>query len=253
MGCDMDRKPEVPGAYKVFPDHAEPCVWMVAGLLGYRICDRDFDCEHCPLDAAIHGAHGGRDPGTVEEPGEDAPDWGIRDGLAYHPVYGWVAEAAEGRVRWGIDGLSARLLDHLTEVVVPPSGSEIAVGKFACWVMDDGELVPLRAPVSGRVARANPALGREPTLVTHDPYGDGWLLELECAGDLSVQPGLCDGPERRRRAAWQMRRFHRDAAAYLRLDPTIGPTAQDGGERLPGLRRMLGRERYHRLVFALLR
>ena len=60
--------------------------------------------------------------------------------------------------------------------------------------------------MSGRVARANPALGREPTLVTHDPYGDGWLLELECAG-ISVQPGLCDGPERRRRAAWQMRHF----------------------------------------------
>ena len=133
-------------------------MWMVAGLLGYRICDRDFDCEHCPLDAAIHGAHGGRDPGTVE-PGEDAPARGIRDGLAYHPVYGWAAEAAKGRVRWGIDGLSARLLDHLTEVVVPPSGSEIAVGKFACWVMDDGELVPSgpcpgawRAPIPRSVA-----------------------------------------------------------------------------------------------------
>lgn len=31
----------------------EHCVWMRAGVVTYKLCDRDFDCEHCPLDAAL--------------------------------------------------------------------------------------------------------------------------------------------------------------------------------------------------------
>ena len=34
---------------------AQPCIWMTAGLVAYKLCDRDFDCEHCPLDAALRG------------------------------------------------------------------------------------------------------------------------------------------------------------------------------------------------------
>ncbi|MDH3284704.1 MAG: hypothetical protein OEQ13_08180, partial [Acidobacteriota bacterium] len=34
---------------------ARPCIWMSAGLVAYRLCDRDFDCEHCPLDAGLRG------------------------------------------------------------------------------------------------------------------------------------------------------------------------------------------------------
>jgi len=34
---------------------APTCVWMDAGVLTYRLCDRDFDCAHCPLNAALRG------------------------------------------------------------------------------------------------------------------------------------------------------------------------------------------------------
>lgn len=249
----MDRRTEDPGTYRVFPDHAEPCVWMLAGLLSYRLCDRDFDCEHCPLDAAIHGVHSAPalDAGAVPE--GPPLDWGIRDGLTYHPLYGWVSELESGRLRWGIDGATARLLDHATEIVVPAAGSDLEQGKVACWVMDDGDLVPLRAPVSGKIARANPALAREPALLIHEPYDAGWLMEVEAPGGLAMQRGLCGGTERRLRAARQMSRLQRDAMAHLHLDPGVGPTAQDGGERVVDLRRALGRERYHRLVHSILR
>ena len=248
----MDRKPELPGTYQVYPDHAEPCIWMMAGLLHYRLCDRDFDCDHCPLDAAIHGVHAS--PYATGDPSLHEPlDWGIRDGLAYHPTYGWVSDAGEARLRWGIDGFTARLLNHVTEIVFPGSGSDLEVGKAACWAMDEGELIPLRSPVSGKVARSNPALVRDPTLLFHDPYDAGWLIEVESGKGVAGQPGLCDGTGRRLHAARQMRRFHRDAMAFLHRDPGVGPTAQDGGEPLTDIRRMLGRERYHRLVFALLR
>ncbi|MFL6213965.1 MAG: hypothetical protein ACJ74J_08740 [Blastocatellia bacterium] len=34
------------------------CVWMQAGVVGYKLCDRQFDCEHCPFDLALcDGGH----------------------------------------------------------------------------------------------------------------------------------------------------------------------------------------------------
>jgi hypothetical protein len=32
------------------------CVWMQAGVVSYKLCDRRFDCERCPFDMAIRDA-----------------------------------------------------------------------------------------------------------------------------------------------------------------------------------------------------
>jgi hypothetical protein len=31
----------------------QACVWMAAGVLRFWLCDRGFDCDRCPLDAAL--------------------------------------------------------------------------------------------------------------------------------------------------------------------------------------------------------
>ena len=41
--------------HQILPRDAEPCIWMSAGLVSYKLCDRDFDCGNCPLDAALRG------------------------------------------------------------------------------------------------------------------------------------------------------------------------------------------------------
>ena len=61
-----------------------------------------------------------------------------------------------------------------------------------------------RAPIPRCRSRADP---RDPR-----PLRRRMAPRARVRGDLSVQPGLCDGPERRRRAAWQMRASYRDAA-----------------------------------------
>ncbi len=37
----------------------------------------------------------------------------------------------------------------------------------------------LYAPLSGKVTKVNPALKDSPELVNTDPYGAGWMIELE--------------------------------------------------------------------------
>lgn len=251
----MERRLEAEGTYRVFPEHERPCVWMVGGLLTYKLCDRDLDCDHCPLDAALRGTQLAPPSGATGTPDmSDAPPaLEIRDGLRYHPIYGWVSDAAEGRLRWGIDGVTARILDRITSFVLPAVGTDIVQGQTACWAMDDGELVPLRAPISGTVARLNPAVQRDPALATRSPYDLGWLIEVEAGDGMNAQSGLCGAAERRVEAARQLARVHRAVLAHLHMHQSVGPTAQDGGERLTDLRQVLGRSRYHRLVRTILR
>jgi glycine cleavage system H protein len=164
-----------------------------------------------------------------------------------------VAVVGEGRLRWGIDGVTARILDRITSFVLPAVGAELVQGQTACWAMDDGELVPLRAPVSGTVARINPAVQRDPALATRSPYDLGWLIEVDAPDGVGGHAGLCGPAERREEAARQLARIHRAVMSHLHMGPNLGPTAQDGGERLTDLRRVLGRGRYHRLVRSVLR
>jgi glycine cleavage system H protein len=42
----------------------------------------------------------------------------------------------------------------------------------------------LYSPVAGRVTAVNENLTARPELVNSEPYGDGWILKLELAGDL---------------------------------------------------------------------
>lgn len=45
----------------VFPN-AQTCVWMEAGVISFWLCNREYDCEHCPLDAALRGGSPMLDP-----------------------------------------------------------------------------------------------------------------------------------------------------------------------------------------------
>lgn len=249
----MDQKPGREDESPVLPDGSLPCVWMIAGLLTYRLCDRAYECDRCPLDAAIRGVDlAPPASGVVELPA--APTrWDIRDDRRYHPAYGWVETVDEERLRWGIDGLMARLFDRITSVVLPAPSTELTRGQIACWLVDDGELVPLRSPVTGKVVRTNQAVQRDPGLMTRSPYDDGWLVELRGGAPEPEPLGLCGPAERRESAARQMEKINRAALSRIRPNPRVGPTAADGGERLTDIRRMLGTRRYHRLIQAVLR
>ena len=54
----------------------QACVWMRAGVIRFWLCDRSFDCENCPLDAALRGsrAHGPRrTPSPPRDPSATPP------------------------------------------------------------------------------------------------------------------------------------------------------------------------------------
>lgn len=51
----LSPRGDVPRQAGALPSGDMPCVWMSAGLLSFKLCDRQGECETCPLDRALRG------------------------------------------------------------------------------------------------------------------------------------------------------------------------------------------------------
>lgn len=260
----MTRRSKPPAQQPLLPADALPCVWMSAGLMTYRLCDREYDCDHCPLDAAMRGLtpEAAAAPGRETEPltgeTEDAaeatpPEWTFVEDRLFHPGHGWAQQLSPIRVRCGVDEFAARLLERVHAVVLPAPATAVQQGRIAYWVVDGAQLVPLRSPVTGSVERINQGVQLHPELLASSPYADGWLMEVRVMGSLDRQPNLLTATDQARHTREQLRRFCRRWAHDAAVHREVGRTMPDGGERITDLRRLFGEMRFRKLVFSVLK
>ncbi|MFB6093017.1 MAG: glycine cleavage system protein GcvH [Haloquadratum sp.] len=83
-------------------------------------------------------------------------------------------------------GITDFAQDELGDVVfveLPEPGDEIAQGEEFGVVESIKAVSDLYAPVSGTVTDVNDELFDRPELVNEDPYGDGWMLEVDLADE----------------------------------------------------------------------
>ena len=98
--------------------------------------------------------------------------------LRYTSDHEWLrAEGANWRV--GITQFAVDQLGDITLVDLPKEGDLITKGQRFGTVESVKSVSDLYAPVSGKVISVNAALKDTPELVNSEPYGEGWMLELE--------------------------------------------------------------------------
>jgi glycine cleavage system H protein len=100
----------------------------------------------------------------------------------------WV-RPENGTARVGISDFAQDELGDVVFVELPDAGSEVTAEAYFGVVESIKAVSDLYAPASGSVTAVNGALADTPELVNEDPYGDGWMLELELA-DESELDGL---------------------------------------------------------------
>jgi glycine cleavage system H protein len=109
----------------------------------------------------------------------------IPENLRYTAEHEWVA-AGDGPVRVGITDFAQDALGDIVYVQLPEPGTEVAAGDAFGEVESTKSVSEIYAPVSGRVTARNEALGDSPDLINTDPYGEGWLVELEPSDPASL-------------------------------------------------------------------
>jgi glycine cleavage system H protein len=84
----------------------------------------------------------------------------------------------------------------LAQLAFLPAGEVVRRGQ-AFGSLEAAKFVgPLSSPLSGTVLAHNEAVIADPSLVERDPFGEGWLVELEPADPGGELPLLVEGEER---------------------------------------------------------
>jgi len=119
----------------------------------------------------------------------------IVDGLLYSCSHEWVLVDGES-ARVGITDHAQDALGQIVDVQLPLIGDAVVAGKAVAEVESSKSVSDVGSPVSGTVVLVNELLAGQPELINSDPFGAGWLYEVQLSYNEMLE-GLMSADEYR--------------------------------------------------------
>jgi glycine cleavage system H protein len=111
--------------------------------------------------------------------------------LKYTEEHEWLVRTEGNTVRLGITAYAQDQLGDVVFVELPKVGAAVEAGAPFGEVESTKSVSEIFAPVSGTVSAVNSALDENPELINSDPYGEGWIAEIDTE-DASALDELMD-------------------------------------------------------------
>jgi glycine cleavage system H protein len=236
------------------------CIWMTAGVISFKLCPLDYDCEQCDFDEVMRSQVKLKRKSSMakrHKPETLVPLEGVcgdlKESLLFftfspgevdeesylHPAHLWAHQVENGKWRLGIGKLLAYVLPPPVKVEVYDQETKVVQNQLLGKIHTQTGIVPLTAPLSGFMVRTNSRLSQQPELVQHDPDGEGWLAEIDWSQDHSELENLFAGLAGKRYLEEEARHLnfllkHRG----IEVD-NIGETLPDGGVNIKYLHQIL--------------
>lgn|GEM_PF-1424141 len=263
---------------RLIPEGELKCVWMIAGVVSFKLCNSQYDCENCPFDRVmkkntdLHPQDKAISDDTnfqtfsidnlfSEDKTNQMPHLDfekifpqffnirIKQNLLYHYGHTWVEMEAPNCVKIGIDDFIRKFILGIKMVILPSRKNKITEGQVCCWIVEADGTLPILAPLSGSVLSLNPQVLEQPTSVMQSPYEKGWLMK--------IQPSRLHPEQKNLYMAEKVPILYKKDIQKLKVifesrltsnQIELGPTMCDGGDVLNHLRDMIGRERYFEII-----
>ncbi|MEM0024514.1 MAG: glycine cleavage system protein GcvH [Thermofilaceae archaeon] len=106
--------------------------------------------------------------------------------LKYSEFHAWVKVIGEKRVRIGVTDFAQKKVRAVVFIDMPNVGLKVKRGDVLATLESIKAVSEVLSPVSGKVVLCNERLDDDPGLINKDPYGEGWIAEVEIEelGDL---------------------------------------------------------------------
>ncbi|HZE49408.1 MAG TPA: glycine cleavage system protein GcvH [Jatrophihabitantaceae bacterium] len=114
----------------------------------------------------------------------------VPDDLKYTAEHEW-ARVGGTTIRIGVTDYAQEALGDVVYVTLPEVGAKVGQGETFGEVESTKSVSDLYAPITGTVTARNDELESRPELINSDPYGEGWIVEIEAADPAQVD-GLLD-------------------------------------------------------------
>jgi glycine cleavage system H protein len=105
--------------------------------------------------------------------------------LLYSKDHEWV-QLTGTTARIGITDFAQDALGDVVFVQAPTVGTSVNSGDSISEVESTKSVSDIYAPVTGVVSSANEALDADPGLINSDPYGNGWICEIEVSANIDT-------------------------------------------------------------------
>ncbi len=99
--------------------------------------------------------------------------------LKFLKSHEWVRVEGNGRAVIGISDHAQGLLGDLVYVELPNIGDTVEAGKAIASVESVKASAEIYAAASGKVVAVNAGLAEKPETLNSDPYGEGWMVQVE--------------------------------------------------------------------------
>ena len=103
--------------------------------------------------------------------------------LKYTSEHEWLRQEEDGSVTIGITDHAQSALGDLVYVELPEVGQDVEAGGEMAVVESVKAASDVYAPISGAITAVNEVLADDPEKINADPYGDGWIVRMQPAGD----------------------------------------------------------------------
>jgi glycine cleavage system H protein len=100
------------------------------------------------------------------------------DDLLYHPEHDW-ARIQGSRATFGITWYAQDALGEVVFFEAPKVGTTVTKDQSYAEVESVKAVSDVIAPLSGEIVRVNESIASSPETINDDPYGEGWLVEVE--------------------------------------------------------------------------
>ena len=144
---------------------------MGAGVVPYKLCDFNFDCNNCAFDQVIRGGH------ELVRPPVNIKGFKLHPFLFYNAFHMWARVEEKANVRIGIDDFGQGLIGKPQDLCLPIMGEKLT--NESIRIKGRGINIFLTPPVEGHVIEFNEKLIRQPTMLNEYPYETGWIIVVK--------------------------------------------------------------------------
>ena len=105
--------------------------------------------------------------------------------LKYTEAHVWV-KVVKGSATLGVTEPFLEALGEPIHVELPPKGEKIDAEMGFAEVESAGDTLEALSPVEGTVTAVNRELLEDISLLTRDPYDEGWMVKLKIEDDMDI-------------------------------------------------------------------
>jgi glycine cleavage system H protein len=103
--------------------------------------------------------------------------------LKYTKEHEWIQEISATKFRIGITDYAQSALGDIVYIQLPKNGTSVNANSVCGEVESTKSVSEIYAPITGKVVLVNEKLESNPEIINADPYGAGWIAEIEISTD----------------------------------------------------------------------